>query len=55
MIVSIALYKLISDGGGSGNSGSTLPVGSEVKIYCGLLILEELAIAVATQISSDTY
>jgi len=55
VVVSIALYRLNSDGVGSGNGGSTLPVGSEVKLYCGSHVLEGLAIAVVTQISSDTY
>jgi len=53
--VSIALYRLNSDGGGSGNGDSILPVSSEVKLYCGSHVLEGLVIAVVTQISSDTY
>ena len=37
---SIALYILNSTSDGSGNGGSTLPVGSEVELYCGFNVLE---------------
>jgi len=51
---SIALSRSNNDGGGSGNGCTTLPVGSEVELYCGSHVLEGSAIAVVTQIGSDT-
>lgn len=49
---SVALSRSDNDSGGSG--GSTLPVGSEVELYCGSYVLEGSAIAVVTRIGSDT-